>query len=92
MVGFKSGLKPTCTARKLKTNDPRIVHKYLKVLRKQLDKDDVLQRALALTQSIHENILTPNQIAEYEALDILRTKAMKTAENQCRKLKMGSIK
>ena len=92
MIGSKSTLKPTFEARKLKTNDPRVVNKYIKILREQLDNDNVLQRAATLNKSISDNILSTQQRIEYEELDKLRTKAMKVAENQCRKLKMGAVK
>ena len=77
-------------ARSLKTNDPRIVSKYNKVLEEQFEINGVYNRALNLYNN-YSIPLTPTQCAEYDRLDQDRDKAMKYAERKCRKLHTGDI-
>ena len=90
VVGTKAKLQPTYAARKLKTNDPRVVKKYLDKLHSELENNDVYNRTMALYNSIKGNVLTEEQQKEFEDLDDIRTEAMMIAEGQCRKLKMGA--
>ena len=83
-------MQPTYAARKLKTNDPRVVKKYLDKLHSELENNDVYNRTMALYNSIKGNVLTEEQQKEFEDLDDIRTEAMMIAEGQCRKLKMGA--
>ena len=91
MLGSKASLKPTYSARKLKTNDPRVVQKYLQKLHLLLDQQKVLQRAERLHRWTN-GPLTEEQIEEFEELDLIKNNAMDIAEKGCRKLKMGEIK
>ena len=91
MIGTKSKLAPTFAARKLKTNDPRVVDRYLHKLQLLLDQHKVLQRAERLSNWTNGE-LSPSQVQEYEDLDKIKTWAMEQAEKDCRKLKMGAIK
>ena len=91
VIGGKAPLKPTFAARRLKTQDPRIVARYKKRLHEILQQHQVLQRSRALMNSISPTGMTNEQIKEYEALDKCKTLAMKIAEKECRKLKMGEI-
>lgn len=90
VVSTKAKLKPTYSARKLKTNNPRVVKKYLDKLYEELSAQDVFNRTLSLYSSIKDNSLSPAQIKEFEELDEIQTDAMIVAESQCRKLKMGA--
>ena len=90
MLGVKSSLKPTYAARKLKTNDPRVVNKYLNDLNSLLIKDNLYERTSGLMNQIDEK-LTDAQQKEYEQIDKLKTDAMREAEKHCRKLKMGEV-
>ena len=91
LIGTKSKLSPTFAARKLKTNDPRIVNNYLNKLHSLLNENKVVQRAERLARWVN-GPLSQAQIEEYEELDRLKTKAMEAAEKGCRKLKMGEVK
>ena len=91
MIGTKSKLSPTFAARKLKTNDPRVVDRYLKQLKKLLSVHKVVERAERLANWVNGE-LTEAQKLEYEDLDKIKTWAMEEAERDCRKLKMGQIK
>ena len=74
--------------KRLRCKDPRIVKKYNYVLRQQLDKHGAFHRAHRLLQTFHTP-LTKQEEKEFEKLDKIRVAAMKTAEKQCRKLRMG---
>ena len=91
LIGFKVPLKPTYAARRLKTQDPRIVARYKKRLNEELERHHILYRTELLIASIKDNELTPNQIKEYETIDKIKVLAMKIAEKECRKLKMGEV-
>ena len=90
-IGSKPPVKPTYAARRLKTNDPRVVGKYKAYLHQLLLEHDLYYRAEILAASITNQELNEDQQAEYEELDAIKTWAMKEAEKQCRKLKMGEI-
>ena len=90
MVGTNSKLAPTFAARKLKTNDPRVVDRYLLTLHELLNQHKVTQRAERLSNWINGS-LTEAQKKEYEDLDKIKTWAMEQAEKSCRKLKLGKI-
>ena len=77
-------------ARRLKTNDPRIVDKYNTVLEEEFEKFDVYTRALELYNECSDTS-TATQCAEYKLLDAIQTKAMKKAERKCQRLKMGAV-
>ena len=91
VLGVKGHLKPIYQARKLKTQDPRIVEKYNNTLHDLLESKEVLERTRFLANSISGRILKW-QIDEYEELDKIREESMKVAEKKCRKLKMGAVK
>ena len=90
VIGCKGHLNPTFATRRLKTQDPRVVQKYLQVLSDILHQHNVEERAEILLTTAQNN-LSPTQIQEYEDLDRIRETAMIRAENQCRQLKMGAI-
>ena len=90
MLGIKGKLKPTYNARRLKTNDPRIVEKYNKTLLELLQESNVPLRAKLLLDSV-QGELNQEQQEEYEILDKIRETSMKKAEKKCRKLKMGAV-
>ena len=93
LIGTKATLKPTYATRKLKTDDPRVVRKYLNKLEELLLRDNVVARTNILRNNIgNQKYMTEEQILEFESLDSLRHKAMKEAEQQCRKIKAGAVK
>ena len=77
-------------ARRLKTTDPRIVKKYNTILEEEFERNNIYTRVLKL-YNVFSNNLTPEQCAEFDVIDRLRSKAMKKAERKCRKLHMGAI-
>ena len=77
-------------ARRLKTNDPRVKKKYVKLLHENLQKHDAYARMSRLRQAMQTTIL-PTDILHFEELDGLITAAMETAEQKCRKLRTGTI-
>ena len=78
-------------ARRLRTNDPRIVEKYNKELYNQLDQHGVFHRIHRLLMRF-STPMTNQQITEFEKFDKIRNLAMIRAERKCRNLKMGNIK
>ena len=77
-------------ARRLKTTDPRTVQKYSTVLEEEFQKHRIYKRASDLYDAFGSN-LTPEQCAEFDAIDRIRSKSMKKAEKKCRKLFMGAV-
>ena len=77
-------------ARRLKTNDPRIMEKYKKTLKSFFDEFNLTERVLEvqgrITQPLKEEIAN-----EFERLDKIRIKGMLYAERKCRKLRMGAV-
>ena len=80
----------TYQPRRLKTHDPNIVKKYNIILEEEFEKYGVYKRSLDLYNQFADK-LTPHQQAEYDALDIIRVRAMAKAERKCRKLHMGAL-
>ena len=78
------------SARKLKCTDPRVVEKYNDKLKELLIAQGYMQRLEKLVLSI-EGSLSDKQAKEYEALDQIRSKAMKDAENVCRRIFHGAV-
>ena len=74
-------------ARRLQLNDPRTVQRYVEFLASYTKDHDLLGRAMVLSESERPLYSLTN---EYNAIDNLRTKGMRLAEKQCRKLKMGA--
>ena len=91
VLGVKATRSPTYDARRLKTNDPRVVEKYITTLRELLAEHDFDMRSRHLFLSM-QSPLTEEQQRQYEELDELRTWAANEAEKSCRKLKMGQVK
>ena len=87
-LGTKLPIPAQAQAKRLRCKDPRIVQKYNYVLQEELQKHGVYHRTHRLLQSFHTP-LTPWEQREFEKLDKIREKAMKKAERQCRKLRMG---
>ena len=77
-------------ARRLRTQDPRIVAKYNFLLEHEFEKHRIYERSLKLYNEYHVP-LTPDQCAEFDAIDRQREKSMKYAEKHCRNLHMGAI-
>ena len=77
-------------ARRLKGNDPRVVHRYNQILEKYLKKNKVFTRLERLYNKFTVP-LTKAQIDEIEELDKIRSLGMIMAEKGCRKLRMGKV-
>ena len=90
VLGLKVPPVPSHKIRRLKCSDPNVVKKYNTILEQEFHKYDVYNRAMKLYSQFGDT-LTPEQWAEYDDLDRIRSKAMKKAEKQCRKLHMGAI-
>ena len=90
LLGLKFKLKPVYAARKLKTNDPQVVYKYLSLLQEKALEYNLLRRSHYLLNSVNGE-LTEKQQAFYEALDGDKEEAMSYTEARCRKLKMGNV-
>jgi hypothetical protein len=88
---FDISLPPSLVrARRLKLEDPRVVHQYQIKLHAFYSQHNILPSLTALQETIH-GPLTSTQMDEFERLDILRVQGMRLAENKCRKLRMGSV-
>ena len=84
-------LNPTFSARRLKTDDPRVVDRYLFYMKEELDKQNIKQRTDMLYN--HMSIpMTEIQVLEYEAIDRDRQEAAQIAEKKYRKLRMGKVR
>ena len=77
-------------ARRLKTQDPKVVEKYNTLLEKYLKKHGAYERIADLYASFSIP-LSLGQQTEFEKLDKIRERGMIIAEKNCRKLKMGAI-
>ena len=64
----------------MKTDDPRIVERYLSKLHTILEDHNLYERMDAVTEAMDYEGLTEELIMEYELIDKQRTKAMKIAE------------
>ena len=91
VLGYKMSDIPRAEARRLKLEDPRVVHKYQTILFEYLSAYKVFSRLRKLTSQIVEGVpFTEKQEHEYEEVDKIRVKGMDLAERKCRKLKMGA--
>jgi hypothetical protein len=83
----------TLQARRLRLYDSKTVEKYLDKYEQLITDKGLIKRQIKLRQSVHQGIpLTPAQRLEADAIDALKTQAMKKAEHQCRKLRMGGVR
>ena len=90
MLGYDMANVSSPQARRLKLEDPRVVHKYQMLLLTYCRDNDLFIRAHNLRRrSVYP--LPPELQREYEALDAIRVNGMNYAERHCRKLKMGAI-
>jgi hypothetical protein len=78
-------------ARRLKTDDPQVVQRFLKERLKLMEKDNLTKRLNILYTQIKDISLTAAQEIEMEQLDHLRTEHIIRAEKLGRKLKMGGV-
>ena len=82
---------PSVRARKLKLGDPRIIKKYLDLLRKFYNNNDFYTKVYALSRLKIEYPIQPQVAIAYEQLDSIRTRGMKYAESKCRKFYGGKV-
>ena len=78
-------------ARRLKTDDPRTVHKWQQAYESFIQDDNLLKQQWQLEALITSLPLTEDQIKTYNSIVCQCTKGMKLAEKKCRKLKMGNV-
>ena len=76
-------------ARRLKLSDRRVVEKYLTHLHTACQEHDLFNR-MNMLHSYQTYPLPQHVIDEYEEIDVLLSKLMHDAEQQCRKLHMNS--
>ena len=76
--------------RRLKCDDPRVVHKFCTTYLTLLQDSGLLHAATNLANSINGR-LSPKQEQEFERIDQLRIRYMLQAEKKCRKFKVGGI-
>ena len=89
-IGYRAPPVPSYQARRLKTEDPRVMAKYRETLEDDLIEAQIFTKARILQRKVQlAGRFTKNLILEYEKLDSIRTKAMHRAERKCRKLFMG---
>ena len=92
ILGYKMADIPKASARRLKLDDPRIVHRYLDILDGYLAAHRVYSRTRNFISTYEAGSpLTDAQAKEYEELDQIREAGMLYAEKRCRKLRMGKI-
>eukprot|EP00979_Chaetoceros_neogracilis_P017703 scaffold10267_cov270-Chaetoceros_neogracile.AAC.1 len=90
LLGYNLPLCISPSARRLKMNDPRVVKKYCEKLRKLLDQDNLFHRM----NQVHTNTtfpLTEELTREYETIDNIACRHMRTAEKQCRNIRTGNV-
>lgn len=90
LLGYNMQHPAHAGARRLKTTDPRITHKYTKELHKLLTQENIYERLNTLHQSMQTTIL-PTDLIHFEELDAFITNAMTIAEKGCRKLRTGIV-
>jgi hypothetical protein len=77
-------------ARRLKCNDPRVVRKFQDHYKMLLLRHNIPQQLFTLQQELQYPI-SPQQIAQYESLRQQCLQFLKSADNQCRNLRMGNL-
>ena len=91
-LGHNPPTPQTFRARRLKLYDTKITNRYLDRCESLLQEAKVIPRQIRLRKQVRfGQPLTPAQAQEADAIDYLKTKAMKKAEKTCRKLRMGQV-
>ena len=80
----------TAQARRLKTNDPRIVKKYTNVWSKFIVDHNMLERAYNIQRECTYPLADHLQV-ELEALDVLRREGVLLPDRKCPRFPMGAI-
>jgi hypothetical protein len=91
ILGYNMQHPAHARARRLKTNDPRVTKKYIKLLDRKLREKTVYSRMDTLHETAHKGLL-PSDVIEYETLDKIITQSMYEAEQECRKIRTGKVK
>lgn len=78
------------TRRRLQCEDPRVVNQFCETYLHLVEKNDLLNKALKLNNSI-KGPLTQNQQKMFESIDKQRVACVLKAEKKCRKFKMGGV-
>ena len=91
-LGYRAPSVPSYQARRLKTDDPRVLAKYKEVLEDELIEAKVFSKLRVLQSAVQvAGKFLPVHKRKYEVIDAIRTEAMKKAEKKCRKLRMGCV-
>ena len=90
IFGNKRPQQTPLHCRRLKNEDPRIVHKFNTTYHNLLTQYKLPHAINQLLSSL-STPLTPQHMAEYERIDSIRVKCLLKAEKTCRKLKTGNI-
>jgi hypothetical protein len=90
-LGFQPPEPSYIQPQRLTLNDPRVIARYNKVLRKEHQRLRLHERSFALQAAVPFG-LTPAHHNEYETLAHLDLCARRHANKKCRKLRMGGIK
>jgi Endonuclease/Exonuclease/phosphatase family. len=91
LLGYNLQYPAHPKARRLKTSDPTVRKRYIKLLHTQLSKERIYERMDHLYRSMQDKVL-PTDILHFEELDDAISDAMASAERKCRKLKTGIVK
>ena len=91
--GHAPPVPQTISARKLSLNNAISVERYQEEVIKQFDEANLFERQYKLERDViwQGYMMTPTQAIEANRIDNLRKRAMLTAENKCRTLKMGAV-
>ena len=81
---------PKPQVRRLKTDLPQVVEKYIANLQNLLYQHDIYTKIDVLNKAIHTT-MTSAQTTTFEDIDAVITECMLSAERSCRKLRMGGV-
>ena len=91
-LGHRPPPSPTPKDRHLQLSQPSTVKKYLRVYKQEILKSKLPAQQFRLKKAASPGVpLTPEQVNEAEAIDLLKTKAMLKAERRCKHLFMGTV-
>ena len=91
-LGHTPEFPNTFKARRLRLHDNKTVQRYLNRYEQYVEEQRLVERQIRLKRTTTTGVpLTAEQAIEADAIDDLKTAAMKKAENKCRKLRMGEV-
>ena len=90
IIGFRMPSVIIPSARRLQTDNPKVVRKYVDEIYKVFKRHNLFNRIA----SVHASTTYPlaQEVAdEYEQIDVIRTRGMLSAERKCRHLHHGAV-